>query len=114
VKYDKEMWMCLGYAVHRGDDGELKGVVAKPFDYSDKIILPIPNYKNQTDTEIAWVKSLKQGGSDCWVIDNGIPGAIYKEDPPKFLKNLGNITEKKLMALGIKSVGDIRIFSDEG
>ena len=53
------MRMCLGCAVHQGDDGELKGVVAKPFDYSDKIILSIPDYKKRIDTEIARVKGLK-------------------------------------------------------
>jgi hypothetical protein len=42
------------------------------------------------------------------------PRAIYyEEDPPKFLKSLGNVTEKKVIALGIKSVGDIKILSDE-
>jgi hypothetical protein len=112
VKYGKAMWMCLGGAVHLGDNGELKGVVAKPFEYSDKIILSIPDYKKLMDTEKALVNILKQEGSD-WFNDNWAPRAIYKEGPPKFLKILGKVTEEKLMALGIKSVGNIALLSDE-
>jgi hypothetical protein len=69
--------MHLSFALHLGDNGEFKGVVAKPFVYSDTIILSIPNYKKLMDPEIARVKvSNKEAVTGLLTIE--LPGYLRR------------------------------------
>ena len=66
VKYNKTVWMSLGCAItHKKDsDGEAtieEGNMCMHFNYSERVILSVTDYKENIKKEIALVKALKNG-----------------------------------------------------
>lgn len=80
VKYAEEVRLSLGVAWVKEIGKEIEGMRAVPFDYSGKVFLSIPDYKDKIRKEISCVKGLtgksalqyknNQNNVDVWDLES--------------------------------------------
>ena len=116
-KYEQEGRFGLGCALVEKKD--VNGMYLPPegklchlFDYSSRVLLSVDDYNKKQKDEIRRVKALVSSSSK-WVENGRVPNTIYHNDCVTKLKGIAKETKKKLEAQGIKTVGDLKILTEE-
>jgi predicted flap endonuclease-1-like 5' DNA nuclease len=109
-KYTEEVRMMHGVAMVTpiGDNGEhlpMEGRRCKPFDYTGKTLLTIPDFNKRIKDEIARVKALAHGETSGWVVyEQGSQEKLYKDDSVLEMKRCGRVTTSKLHEAGVFTI----------
>ena len=66
----------------------------KPFDYTSKVIIGIPDYKQLMKVEFQRIMALKGTNGYCYESSRDSAILYYQSDPIKMLKGVGKKTAK--------------------
>lgn len=106
VKYSEEVRLSLEVAqVYEGE--EIVGRRAVPFDYSNQVLLSIPDYEHQISQEISRVKGLT-GKRAPWYVNNRDTNDVWESENVSLLKGVGKKCEAVLKMHHIETIFELR------
>ena len=111
-KYSQEARFCLGVAKIKQNNGTVKGVRSKVFDYSSKKIISIKEYDKRVKEEIRRVKQLKTTINSRWVscarLKKSADPRLWEEDGLERIVGVGNTLITGLKKCEVNTVGELK------
>ncbi len=107
--------MSIGFATEVDDKGVRKGVVLRPFEYTQKRIIYMKKTEQYTKKAIRAVKKMasKEARRAGWLIDTRDGDkSLYSNDPISRLLNIRSNTVDKFEYGGIKEISDLASIED--
>jgi hypothetical protein len=115
-KYVDGMRKSFGVAMvipldSEGNKLPVEGRKAGPFDYSDKILVSLKDWREKVEKEIANVRHLEHGGE--WVTSSREPGKLYLDDPLTKIDGIAKVTAKSFTDFGICNIGHLFAITED-
>jgi hypothetical protein len=112
VKFENEICLLLGCAMPKNEDGEVVGLMLKPFSYSGKTVVTNKGYRVRKYMEIAHVKTLPKGGP-FWITSNR-KNTLYREESiTKVFGIAAKTYNRYFRPHNIHTVGDLMEYQED-